>query len=146
MLRKGVFLFGALTLCLASTAMAGPVREVAQLTNHYRAKFGLPPLQISTTLEYVAQSHGDDMGRNGYFSHVGRDGSDIGDRAQRGGYRYCVIAENIAMGHRSPRAVVRGWINSPGHRANLLDHEVAEIGVTRGRGDIWVMVLGNRRC
>ncbi|MDC0738615.1 CAP domain-containing protein [Cognatishimia sp. SS12] len=132
-------------LMMSQTAEAGPVREVATLTNDYRAKHGLPPLQISTVLEHVAYAHGEDMRRYRFFSHQGSDGSDVGDRALRRGYQFCVIAENIAQGHRSPRAVTRGWISSPGHRANLLDYSVTEIGVTRGAGNIWVMVLG-RRC
>lgn len=146
MFRKTLWLGAVFAAGLASVATAGPVRDVVKLTNDYRAQFGLPPLMISSALEGVAQSHGDDMGRHRYFSHTSRDGSDIGDRALRGGYRYCVIAENIAQGHRSSREVTRGWIDSPGHRANMLSDDVAEIGVTRGRGDIWVMVLGSRQC
>ncbi|CUI77842.1 CAP domain-containing protein [Cognatishimia activa] len=131
---------------IPSFVQAEPVRDVANMTNQYRAKYGLKPLHISRNLERVAEAHGEDMARYSFFSHSGSDGSDIGDRALRAGYQYCVIAENIAQGHRSPQAVTRGWIKSPGHRQNILDSDVTEIGVTRGRGNTWVMVLGSRTC
>jgi uncharacterized protein YkwD len=139
-----------LPLCLLTTVLtnlvqAEPNREVVALTNSYRAQYGMPPLRVSYLLEGVAAVQAMDMRRNRFFSHYGSDGSDIGDRALQQGYRYCVIAENIAQGHRSPRGVTRGWIQSPGHRENLLDPDVTEIGVDRQRGNLWVMVLG-RRC
>ena len=140
----GFALFAA--VMSGSAAMSEPARDVAGMANQYRAKFGLPPLQVSMLLERVAEAHGEDMARYSFFSHTGSNGSDIGDRALRGGYRYCVIAENIAKGHRSAKAVTHGWINSPGHRENILDRDVTEIGVTRGRGNTWVMVLGSRFC
>ncbi|MFY0596207.1 MAG: CAP domain-containing protein [Cognatishimia sp.] len=116
------------------------------MANQYRAKYGLKPLHISRNLETIAEAHGEDMARYSFFSHYGSNGSDIGDRALRGGYQYCVIAENIAQGQRSAKNVTRDWINSPGHRENILDVDVSEIGVTRGRGNTWVMVLGSRSC
>jgi len=131
---------------LGTQVNADPARDVAQLTNSYRAQIGLPPLRVSQHLERVAQAHGEDMVRNRFFSHWGSDGSDVGDRALRDGYGYCVIAENIAQGHRSAREVAKGWMKSSGHRQNMLDHQVTEIGVTRSRKNTWVMVLGSRSC
>lgn len=133
-------------LAIPTLAKSEPNRDVASLTNQYRAQYGLPPLRVSTNLEKVAELHGRDMIRNRFFSHAGSDGSDIGDRALRAGYRYCVIAENIAQGHRSARDVAKGWMKSPGHRRNMLDSSVTEIGVTRGQGNTWVMVLGSQSC
>ncbi|WP_421748215.1 CAP domain-containing protein [Cognatishimia sp.] len=130
----------------AASAAAEPARDVVGLANQYRAKYGLKPLHISRNLETIAEAHGEDMARYSFFSHYGSNGSDIGDRALRGGYQYCVIAENIAQGQRSAKNVTRDWINSPGHRENILDVDVSEIGVTRGRGNTWVMVLGSRSC
>ncbi len=144
--------FTAVMITAAAIGMAGtaaqaePARDVAQLTNSYRAQIGLPPLKVSMQLERVAQSHGEDMVRNRFFSHAGSDGSDVGDRALRDGYGYCVIAENIAQGHRSAEDVARGWMKSAGHRRNMLDRSVTEIGVTRSRQNTWVMVLGSRSC
>ena len=136
----------AATLWVETHANAEPARDVVQLTNSYRAQIGLPPLRVSMQLERVAQSHGEDMVRNDFFSHWGSDGSDIGDRALRDGYGYCVIAENIAQGHRSANSVAKGWMKSAGHRRNMLDRSVTEIGVTRSRQNTWVMVLGSRSC
>lgn len=143
---RTLILTTVLMLLGTTTTVAEPNRDVASVTNQYRAQFGLPALQVSPSLERVAELHSRDMTRNRFFSHQGSDGSDIGDRARRGGYRYCVIAENIAQGHRSAIEVARGWMKSPGHRANMLDRSVTEIGVTRGKGNTWVMVLGSKDC
>ncbi|GAA6207997.1 hypothetical protein NBRC116601_12900 [Cognatishimia sp. WU-CL00825] len=136
----------ALSLAVGTFASAEPAREVAGLTNQYRAQYGLPPLRVSGLLEVVADRHGADMARNRFFDHRGSDGSDVAGRALGAGYRYCVIAENIAKGHHSARDVTRGWIKSRGHRENLLDASVTDIGVVRQRGNIWVMVLGRGGC
>lgn len=125
--------------------VAEPVREVVQLTNAYRAKNGLPALAVSPVLEAVAEGHGRDMARKGFFSHTGSNGSSVGTRAKRKGYRYCLIAENIAKGQRSPQAVMQSWITSKGHRRNLLQRKAREIGVIRQAGNIWVMVIGSPR-
>ncbi|WP_235857818.1 CAP domain-containing protein [Marimonas lutisalis] len=141
-------LLALLLMMAAMAARAEPVREVVQMTNAYRAQAGLPPLAVSPVLEAVAEGHGRDMVRKGFFAHRGSDGSTVARRAQRRGYRFCVIAENIAQGQKSPRAVMQSWIGSAGHRRNLLNRKVSEIGVIRTGGDTWVMVLGNpdRRC
>lgn len=143
-----------LGLCLTIVLVVAPVassaansaRDVAQLTNQYRANYGLPPLKVSTKLEKVAAKHGTDMYRHGIFSHVGSDGKRVSHRAKRVGYKYCYIAENIAKGQRSATEVLNGWINSPSHRKTLLTKRASEIGVIREEGDIWVMVVGIRGC
>ncbi|PIE12313.1 MAG: serine protease [Rhodobacterales bacterium] len=116
------------------------------MLNAFRGEQGMAHVSASRKLERVAEKHGADMARNGFFSHQGSDGSSISDRALRGGYRYCVIAENIAKGQRSLQQVMREWVNSPGHRRNMLLKRVSEAAVTRGPGDIWVMVLGHAGC
>jgi uncharacterized protein YkwD len=115
------------------------------LTNAFRAKNGLAPLAVSPVLEAVAEVQGRDMAKRGFFGHKGSDGSTVGKRAKRKGYRYCVIAENIAKGQRSGAEVMASWIKSPGHRRNLLVKNMREIGVIRAPGNLWVMVLGTRR-
>ncbi|MDQ2090035.1 CAP domain-containing protein [Marimonas arenosa] len=128
---------------IASLARAEPVREVAQLTNRFRAAQGLAPLSVSLVLEAVADAHGRDMARKGFFSHTGSDGSSVGRRAKRQGYRYCLIAENIAKGQRTSAEVMKTWTASRGHRSNMLQAKLRDIGVARV-GNIWVMVLGTR--
>lgn len=108
--------------------------------NAARAQNGLPPVSEDARLTRSAQAHAADMQANDYFSHVGRDGSSFVDRAEAAGYG-CVRAENIASGQRSPESVMTAWMNSPGHRANILRSNVTEFGI--GRTDFyWVLVLG----
>ena len=81
-----------------------------------------------------------------FFAHEGPEGDTVADRVTAAGYRYSVVAENIAAGQRTPDEVVDGWMHSPGHRANILNPDVRQIGVGlnhRGRlGTIWTQVFG----
>ncbi len=129
---------------MAGAATAEPVREVVTMVNQLRAQNGLGPLAVSLVLEATAERHGRDMAANGFFSHSGSDGSSVGKRAKRQGFEYCLIAENIAHGQRSPHAAMQSWANSKGHRDNILQRKAREIGVIRLAGNIWVMVLGTR--
>ena len=69
------------------------------------------------------------MADNRYFSHTSLDGSTLGNRVDRQGYSWRTVAENIAVGYPTPEAVLDGWMNSPGHRANILNCALVEIGV-----------------
>lgn len=69
------------------------------------------------------------MACNKYFSHTGLNGSSPGDRISAAGYSWSSYAENIAAGYGSPADVVAGWMDSPGHRANILSTNVTEIGI-----------------
>jgi uncharacterized protein YkwD len=68
------------------------------------------------------------MASQRYFSHQGKDGRVVADRALQAGYRWRRIGENIASGQESPEEVVAGWLSSPGHCANIMDGRVAEMG------------------
>jgi hypothetical protein len=105
------------------------IQEVVDRTNQFRAQNGLPPLTIDLDLNEAAQNHTEDMAFNDYFSHYGRDGSRPWDRAEDAGYESGTVGENIAVGYRTPAAVVDGWINSDGHRAAMLNARYNEIGV-----------------
>ena len=105
------------------------IEQVVKLTNNERAKAGLPPLKLNNKLVNAAQDHSSDMAQDDFFSHTGADGSSIGDRVKGSGYQYSRTGENIAAGQPTPEAVVRGWMNSPGHRANILNPNYTEIGV-----------------
>lgn len=102
--------------------------ELLRLTNIERQKVGLSPLKLSSRLGRSAQNHAADMARNNYFSHTGRNGSSISDRAMANGYKYSFLGENIAAGKTTPEGTIRQWMNSPGHRANILKREFTEIG------------------
>ena len=105
--------------------------EVVRHTNAYRSAHGLPPLTINPALNAAAQARAVDMKVYRYFAHQNPDtGDGPAEAIEAVGYVAKVSAENIALGSwRSDRALVQGWIDSPGHRANILNPEVREIGV-----------------
>jgi uncharacterized protein YkwD len=103
--------------------------EVVRLTNVERAANGCGNLSIDATLTKVAQAHSQDMADNNFFDHDSQDGRSAFDRMSAAGYRYSTAAENIAAGQSSPASVVDGWMNSEGHRANILNCSLKEIGV-----------------
>jgi stress response protein SCP2 len=129
---------------------AGPtaevVAEVVTVTNVERARHGLPAFTVDARLAAAAQDHSDDMVRRAFFSHANPDGAQVWDRARGRGYQYRKVAENIAAGQRSAAEVVAGWMDSPGHRANILDRELAQIGVGHAvggsYGTTWTQVFG----
>jgi uncharacterized protein YkwD len=97
------------------------------LINRERTRHGEAPLHPNRSLRRVAQGHSDSMARGGYFSHDGPGGSPL-SRMRAAGYvsraRGYEVGENIAYGTlwlSTPRAIVSGWMHSPGHRANILD-------------------------
>jgi len=106
-----------------------------------------PSLNVSRDLNDAAADHARDMARKKYFEHRGRDGSQPKDRVLRAGYESRLTGENIALGPESAEEVVAGWLDSPGHCANIMDARFQDIGVGvatgRGRGQIyWVQNFG----
>lgn len=99
------------------------------LINVERAARGLGQLAQQSQLTAAAQAHSTDMACNNFFSHTGSDGSSPFDRMTRQGYRFSAAAENIAAGYGSPQDVVNGWMNSEGHRDNILNPTYVHIGV-----------------
>ncbi|MEO1182416.1 MAG: CAP domain-containing protein, partial [Cyanobacteria bacterium J06636_28] len=89
----------------------------------------LKALVLDTNLDETANKHSKDMAKRDYFSHTGKDGSKPWDRARREGYESGTVGENIAAVYSSAKAVVDGWIASPGHRANMLNANYNEIGI-----------------
>lgn len=138
-----------LATVLLSQTSPSPTGEVLRLTNEAREKQGLPPLRLNESLTKAAQAHADDMAKKGYFSHEAPDGTDMVVRIDRVGYRYRGIAENIAMGQRSPQQAVDSWLKSPGHRRNMLNGAYRDlgVGVTKDSKGVlrWVQVFGTPR-
>jgi uncharacterized protein YkwD len=89
----------------------------------------LPPLKQDDRLAAAAQVHSQDMAANDFFDHVGSDGSRPGDPISSQGYRWTFYAENVGCGHDLPADVVRGWMSSAGHRANLLSVDAEHVGI-----------------
>jgi len=128
---------------------AGVLGEVVDRTNAERARHGLRALSVDARLAAAAQAHSADMVQRGFFAHESPDGRQVWDRAVAAGYVYRKVAENIAAGQRSAEEVVRGWMESPGHRANILDGDLTQIGVGRADGGsygvYWTQVFGTPR-
>ncbi|HEU4652912.1 MAG TPA: CAP domain-containing protein [Steroidobacteraceae bacterium] len=113
-------------------------RRALELVNQARAKprkcgataFGpAPALQSSALLDQAAQIHANDMAAHNFFAHEGSDGSRPSDRITRVGYKWRAVAENIAAGFREIDPVVAGWIQSPGHCANLMNPVYTQMGI-----------------
>jgi uncharacterized protein YkwD len=135
--RDGV---GAGTACAnpapAPDALGPAVEATLCLLNGERADHGLAPLAGNAMLGAAAVAHANDLVAGSYFSHTGRDGSGVYDRIERSGYirrgHGWVIGENLAWGTGAlamPESIMQAWMNSPGHRANILNPSYREIGI-----------------
>ena len=110
------------------------------LINKERTKRGVPALKSERRLVKAAGGHSRDMVRRGYFAHESPEGKDPGDRIAATGYRFSTWGENIAWGGGkagTPASIVRSWMGSPGHRANILNaaFKHSGIGVAVGEPD-----------
>ena len=103
--------------------------QVATLINEIRADYGLNPLSLDTDLCRVARLKSQDMHDKGYFDHTSPTYGSPFDMMTAFGVRYYTAGENIAYGYRTPQAVVNGWMNSAGHRDNILNSSFRRIGV-----------------
>ncbi|HJH11207.1 MAG TPA: CAP domain-containing protein [Metalysinibacillus jejuensis] len=103
--------------------------EVARLTNEYREQYGLPPLRYDRLLEQVAVVKAKDMVTTNYFEHKSPIYGQPWDMATIFDYKFVGYGENIARYFHSPQHTVLGWINSPGHRRNILNPHYTHIGV-----------------
>lgn len=104
-------------------------QQVAALVNEQRAANGLAPLTLSEELSIVARAKSQDMHDNNYFSHTSPTYGSPFDMLKSFGISYRAAGENIAMGYSTPEAVVNAWMNSAGHRANILNASYTQIGV-----------------
>jgi uncharacterized protein YkwD len=112
------------------------IRATLCMINSERAKYGVAPLRLNRLLSKAARRHASDMDRRNYFSHDSLDGGSFVDRIRRAGYMNgagsWTVGENLAwgtQGRSSPRGVTAMWMNSPGHRANILNPSFREIGI-----------------
>ncbi|GEN55231.1 hypothetical protein HFA01_34930 [Halobacillus faecis] len=108
--------------------------QVIDLTNQERAKNGLPALKANWQLSRVARYKSRDMANKNYFSHTSPTYGSPFDMMRDFNISYNRAAENIAAGQRTPQEVVNGWMNSPGHRKNILDPNLRQIGVGYAEG------------
>ncbi len=120
-----------LPLVLGPSPLDAVITRVAARTNTYRMQQGgcLTPLVVNAQLNTAAQRHSQDMALNDFFGHQGSDGSWPSDRVEAAGYNWSMLAENIAVGQTTPEAAVDAWMTSSGHRENVLNCNLKEIGV-----------------
>ena len=104
-------------------------QEVLRLVNVERTKRGLKPLTLNIKLSNVATLKSQDMINKNYFSHTSPTYGSPFDMMKQFGISYTAAAENIAKGQKTPAQVVNAWMNSSGHRANILNANYTELGV-----------------
>ena len=112
-----------------SAALGTYEQQVVDLVNQERAAAGLSALKVNTKLSAVAEKKAEDMAVNNYFSHTSPTYGSPFDMMKQFGISYTSAGENIAMGQKTPADVMNGWMNSSGHRANILNTSYTEIGV-----------------
>lgn len=104
-------------------------QSVLALINDRRRARGCGELGLDDRLMVAARHHAAEMANNRYFDHESLSGDTAADRVQETGYRWSRYAENIARGQVNPHQVVRDWMNSPGHRQNILNCTLRQVGV-----------------
>lgn len=125
-----------------NSAVSAYEQKVVELTNQERAKNGLKPLALDTELSKVAREKSRDMQSKGYFSHTSPTYGSPFDMMKKFGITYRSAGENIAMGQPTPEEVVKAWMNSEGHRANILNSSYTHIGVGHiASGNYWTQMF-----
>ncbi len=116
-------------LTIPTVTTSSQESEVARLVNAELAKAGLPALKLNWQLSRVARYKSADMANKGYFSHNSPTYGTPFKMMENFGLRFSAAGENIAYGQRTPAEVMRDWMNSPGHRNNIMSRSFTEIGV-----------------
>ena len=123
--------------------------DLLDLTNEARKDAGLKPLRSSYQLGVSAQEYAEDLATQNFFSHQGKDGSTLSSRVAATGYDFAAAGENIAAGQRTAQTVFDGWMNSDGHRKNILATDYTEVGFglfdatgSSDYGKYWVQNFG----
>lgn len=137
--RDGIWIVVAAPFVTPAVKDSAAVSQtVLALVNAARAKSrkcgrtefkAAPPVTLSAMLSQAALIHSQDMANKDFFEHEGSDGSKVGDRATRVGYSWRTAGENIAIGVPTAEAVVQGWLDSPGHCANMMSPAFTEMGI-----------------
>ena len=112
-----------------SSTLSAEEQQVVTLVNQERAKAGLKALQVDTTLSKSARAKSQDMHDKNYFDHQSPTYGSPFDQMKKFGISYKTAGENIAEGQTTPAEVMKAWMNSPGHKANILNSSYTHIGV-----------------
>lgn len=125
-----------------SGSVSSYAQAVLDLVNRYRAQNGLAALTLDSGLCQVAQTKAQDMHDSGYFAHESPNYGTPFEMMSFFGISYKAAGENIAMGYSSPQAVVEGWMNSEGHRANILSSSFTKMGLGYvASGNYWCQMF-----
>ncbi|WMJ78377.1 MULTISPECIES: CAP domain-containing protein [unclassified Sedimentibacter] len=129
------------------TSVSAYEQKVVELVNIEREKEGLPALTLDTAISNVARIKSQDMADNNYFAHQSPTYGSAGSMLTKFGISWSAWGENIASGQKTPEAVVTAWMNSAGHRANILSSNFSKIGVgyvTNSNGtSYWTQMFTN---
>ncbi|MEV6881568.1 CAP domain-containing protein [Streptomyces sp. NPDC051135] len=131
-----------------SGTTGGAEAQVLALVNEERAAAGCSPVTANDRLTRAADDYSDVMASSGVMSHTGPDGSTMTSRVEAAGYQWSTLGENIARGQADAASVMDSWMNSPGHRANILNCSFKELGVGVHFGDggpWWTQDFGTGR-
>jgi uncharacterized protein YkwD len=118
----------------SSASAKGFAAEVLRLANVERAKAGCGALKLNSKLNAAAQAHTTDMATDNFFSHDSQDGRSPFDRIKAAGYSFSAAAENIAAGSTTAAGAMDQWMNSAGHKANILNCTYVDLGVGFAKG------------
>ncbi|WP_018566185.1 CAP domain-containing protein [Streptomyces sp. PsTaAH-124] len=130
----------------SASAPSDSAAQILALVNNERAKAGCSALTANPALAAAAQAHSEDMAAHRNMSHTGSDGSAPGDRITAAGYTWSTYGENVAYGYTDAAQVMAAWMDSPGHKANILDCAFKEIGVGLAQpGGYWTQDFGTSR-
>lgn len=149
----------ALAVAAPAPAVADPAQSVLASINAVRAKAGCGPLKFNMALMAAAQTHARNMAEKDFFGHTGKDGRGFASRIRSQGYKYGLAAENIAAGQPTVERAVKAWLESPGHRRNILNCRFKDTGIamvyqpddrplrgqSRGLRYYWVQLFGVQR-
>jgi len=125
-----------------SSSITSKESQVIALVNEIRAQHGLSPLTENWQLSRVARYKSQDMANNNYFSHISPTYGSPFQMMKQFGITYRSAGENIAQGYSTAQAVVNAWMNSPGHRANILNSSYTQIGVGYvSNGNHWTQMF-----
>ena len=147
-LALGLSAVPAAAQCRAPANAQALVNEMAGQLNATRTASGLPALRYNRQLSEAAITHACDMVRHGFFAHRGTDGTNSHQRVLRAGFNSCLTAENLSWGYDQSSQIVGGWLQSAGHRRNMLNGDAREFGIgviDSPRGPYTVLVV-SKRC
>ena len=137
------------TTTTAPTPPSSQVEQVVMITNQRRAENGRALLTMNVALNNAAQGHSNYQASINTMTHTGAGGTNAGQRIAAAGYSWSAWGENVAYGYPDAASVMNAWMNSSGHRANILNGNFTEIGVglayTSDGRPYWTMVLARPR-